>query len=369
VRYFNFIAAVVLTLLYMVGKIPPTEKFNLWFITFLIPFALAINLLLFIITAFLRKRSSIYYVITLIVGSNYLLSTIGLKYVFKSKVNIDGSFSLISYNAQILAGIPHTIPSNDPASSGASFKKWILENESDIKCFQEFRNNFADKNSDLIQAFKESGYHTSFSYDPSHTYKSMVVGILIASKFPIIKSGDIVSSENGFNRIAYADLKIKHDTVRIVNVHLESMGLKQYHPGYASGFESKKENAKIIFQKRKEGVFERSIQVKTLSEFINKSPHPVICAGDFNDLPYSYSYQFMRTMMRNAFEESGKGFGFTYNGKTLRALRIDNQFYSSRIEAVDFTTLNNIQFSDHFPIRGVYVLRRNSPVMQEAGIR
>ena len=85
-----------------------------------------------------------------------------------------------------------------------------------------------------------------------------------------------------------------------------------------------------ILRKLKVGVFERSRQVRQLSDFIERSPHPVVCAGDFNDLPYSYNYRHMKKHMKNSFEESGKGFGFTYNGGTLKMLRIDNQFYYIR---------------------------------------
>ncbi len=362
-RYFNFIAAVILTLLYSAGKIPPQEKFNLWFFTFIIPFALASNFILLFISLALRKKSSIYYLVTILIGSNYLVSTIGLKYLFKKEKATPGSFSVISYNAQTLSA---QSPAAALDSSYMAFTNWILNNKNDIKCFQEFRNDFGNNNFDIVRKFKEQGYYTYFSYDSIHAYRSTVVGVLIASKFPIIRSGDIISSDNGFNRMTYADLIIQHDTLRIINVHLESMGLKQYHPAYTSGLESKKENAKIIFRKLKEGVFERSYQVKLLSDFVKRSPYPVICAGDFNDLPYSYSYQFMRKRMKNTFEEIGKGFGFTYNGKTLRALRIDNQFYSSRIEPVDFKTLNHINFSDHFPVQGSYLLTSKNSKTQDA---
>jgi len=170
----------------------------------------------------------------------------------------------------------------------------------------------------------------------------------------MINSGDIVASENGFNRITYADLKVNGDTVRIVNVHLESMGLKRFHPLRTSGYESRKENTRIIIDKLKEGVFERSRQIKILTAFIEASPYPIICAGDFNDMPYSYSYQFMKRHMKNTFEEVGTGLGFTYNGHTLRVLRIDNQFYSSGVRAEQFETLTQIKFTDHFPLQGLY---------------
>jgi endonuclease/exonuclease/phosphatase (EEP) superfamily protein YafD len=111
-----------------------------------------------------------------------------------------------------------------------------------------------------------------------------------------------------------------------------------------------------VLRKLKVGVFERSKQVRELADFIKRSPYRVICAGDFNDMPYSYNYQYMKKRLRNSFEESGKGFGFTYNGNTLKMLRIDNQFYSTGVRSLDFQTLDSIKFSDHFPVRGEYLI-------------
>jgi endonuclease/exonuclease/phosphatase family metal-dependent hydrolase len=368
-RYFNFIAAIILTLIYVAGKIPPSEKYNLWIITFIIPFALAANFLLLLISLVLRKKSSFYYVVTLIIASNYLLSTVGLKHIFKTKKETEGSFSVINYNTHSLGG-PYTVRGFAKADSVTiAFKNWLLNNEADVMCYQEFINFSGNDDFDLVQKLKEKGYYSYFSFDSIRSYQSIVVGTLIASKFPIIKAADIISSDNGFNRITYADVQMQRDTLRIINVHLESMGLKSHHPVYTSGFQSRKEHTKIILHKLKAGVFERSNQIKTLAAFIEDSPYAVICAGDFNDLPYAYSYQFMKKRMNNTFEEVGKGFGFTYNGQTLRALRIDNQFYSKEVEAISFETFNDITFSDHFPILGRYKLESLNNVTQASPIQ
>ena len=49
-KYFNFIVAVILTIIYAAGKVPPTEKYNLWIISFVIPVALTFNVILLIIS-------------------------------------------------------------------------------------------------------------------------------------------------------------------------------------------------------------------------------------------------------------------------------------------------------------------------------
>lgn len=356
-KYFNFIVAIILTLLYATGKIPPSENYNLWIITFIIPFALAANIILLIVSLLMRKRSSLYYIVTLIIGSTYLLSTVGIRHIFNKEVVSPETFTVLSYNTKSLTG-HNTAPSSfrNADESTYALRDWLINHEAEIQCFQEFINYGDSKDFNLVKLYKDKGYDTYFSYDSTKQFRSVVVGTMIASKFPIVASGDVMASPNGFNRVTYADVKMDMDTVRIINVHLQSMGLKQYHPLERSGFESKKESAKVIISKLKDGVFERSHQVRILAAFVAESPYPVICAGDFNDMPYSYSYQYLKRRMKNTFEQVGKGFGFTYNGNTLRVLRIDNQFYSGGVKPVRFETLRNIKYTDHFPLEGIYRL-------------
>jgi endonuclease/exonuclease/phosphatase family metal-dependent hydrolase len=292
-----------------------------------------------------------------VIGSNYLLSTVGLKHIFNKEFVTKDTFTVLSYNVKSLAGhysAPYSFERIDQQT--LDLKSWLLGHEAEIQCYQEFINYGNREDFNLVKMFEDKGYYTYFSYDSSRQFRSVVVGTLITSKFPIVASGDVVASENGFNRITFADVKMDMDTVRIVNVHLESMGLKKHHPLEQSGFKSKKESAELIVQKLKEGVFERSRQIKILATFIGESPYPVICAGDFNDMPYSYSYQYMKKRMKNTFEQVGTGFGFTYNGNTLRVLRIDNQFYSRGVQPIRFETLDHIEYTDHFPLEGLYRL-------------
>jgi len=357
VRYFNFIVAILLSLLYATGRIPPSEKYNLWITSFVIPVALVANHILLLISLLLRKKSTFYYVVALLIGSTYLFSTIGLKHLFKGEKSPVKTFSVINYNIGGFHMRPNAYKNTD--SARIALKNWLLHPEADIQCYQEFANFPRSPEFNVIEQLNQSGSHYYFSQEEetprAYYYRA---GTLILSRFPIISSGDLLASKNGFNRIAYADLKIEEDTVRIINVHLESMGLGNYRPPNTNNFEYVKSTTRSILSKLKVGVFERSKQIKQLVAFIEASPYPVICVGDFNDLPYSYSYQFMKKRMKNTFEESGKGFGFTYNGGTLKVLRIDNQFYASPIHSVGFETLDHIKYSDHFPIRGEYQIIR-----------
>lgn len=360
-KYFNFLAAGVLLCIYALGNIPPSERFNLWLVPFVIPFALAINIVLILVAALRKRTSTIFLLIALVFGGGYLFSTVGMKSLFKwSTPRSSQKFTLLSYNL----GAFNTgyFPGMDrwdwhrADSVREKMINWVLNNGADIQCFQEFPYNPAFGQTDIIKSFQARGYSYYFSAgDEKH--EKRLFGVLIVSRFPIVGEGDVMASKNGFNRIAFADINLGHDTVRIINVHLQSMQMKPYHPGYAEDLEGGTKKLRIVLQKLKFGTFERSKQISELVKFIEASPHPVVCAGDFNEMPYSYSYKLVRGLLKNSFEESGRGFGFTYNGNTLVMLRIDNQFYSKSIASQDFETLNAIKYTDHFPIVGTYALR------------
>ncbi|HEX6892967.1 MAG TPA: endonuclease/exonuclease/phosphatase family protein [Chryseolinea sp.] len=356
-KYFHIAVAIFLSIIYLSGLVPPTRVFNLWITSFVIPVALLINHVLLIIFLVLRKRSAVFYLGSLLIGIPYLTSTIGVKHLLPKR-DMDGqTLSVMNYNMGVYSTHPYRYTNRD--SARLALKNWILNSESDIKCIQEFANIPWSKEFNLIDRLEAGGLHYYFSTDDKDSKRDHFKnGTLIISKYPIIESGDVLSSRNGFNRIAYADIKVKEDTIRVVNVHLQSMGLGENNPRHTRDLNTLKNQVYTILRKLRTGVFERSRQVRQLSDFIERSPYPVICAGDFNDLPYSYNYRHLRNRMKNSFEESGKGFGFTYSGGTLKLLRIDNQFYSSGLHSVGFETLDNIKLSDHFPLRGEYVIQK-----------
>jgi endonuclease/exonuclease/phosphatase family metal-dependent hydrolase len=262
--------------------------------------------------------------------------------------------TVLNYNIGGFQARPHLGKNAD--SARYALRNWILENGTDIQCYQEFINMPWNPAFDLLTSLDSARINYYYSRGRAKdvdVFSSR--GTLIVSRYPIVASGDVLASVNGFNRIAYADITIGPDTIRIINVHLESMGISMLiRP--SNSISEVRSTTRVVLRKLKAGVFERSRQVRSLVEFIEASPHPVICVGDFNELPYSSSYQYLRRHLNNSFEQVGSGFGFTYNGGTLKALRIDNQFFTRGIRAVSCHTLNTIDLSDHFPVVGSYTL-------------
>ncbi len=108
----------------------------------------------------------------------------------------------------------------------------------------------------------------------------------------------------------------------------------------------------------KHGAEKRSSQIDLLIEHANNSPYPVVICGDFNETPYSYNYFKLKKHFSNSFENAGHGFGFSYHS-ILFFLRIDHQFYTNRIKALDYRIDREMRISDHFPARSLYSISKD----------
>jgi endonuclease/exonuclease/phosphatase family metal-dependent hydrolase len=98
----------------------------------------------------------------------------------------------------------------------------------------------------------------------------------------------------------------------------------------------------------KKGFVRRAQQAQLLKDYVNKSPYPVIVAGDFNDTPVSYAYRKIRKGLNDSFVNSGYGAGFTYRGN-YPPNRIDYILYDNNL-INSYFEITKIKYSDHYPI-------------------
>ncbi|MEN7551577.1 endonuclease/exonuclease/phosphatase family protein [Rapidithrix thailandica] len=258
------------------------------------------------------------------------------------------TISILSYNVSFFnIPAPFSDAYYDPLanSPAITLQKWLKNHPADIKCLQEF---YDDENSSIFNnetaLSKEGMYECYFVAKPRHQNGTRR-GLAIFSKYPIVNTGEIFLSDNLYNGAIYADIQIGQDTVRVINIHLESMQLAA---------------ASDLFSAYQNGVMNHLRQVRQIQPFIASSSYPVIVSGDFNSTPYSAVYQEFNKDLLSSFERAGSGFGFTYNGSTLKFLRIDHQFYTPSLKALQYTTYSDITASQHFPIEVKYELPMSS---------
>lgn len=242
----------------------------------------------------------------------------------------------------------------------------INQYKPDIACFQEMVA--ADSIVDLNNAYyKKYSFFTIqnfelslnfadeyYSYNWKENYlNSQHFGIIIFSKYPIINRHTITTYPNDYNSIfQYADIVKDADTLRIFNIHLQSLKFSptnlQYIDNPTIESEADIEKSKNILGKFRRGFIRRKIQAERIKEEIDKSPYPVIVCGDFNDVPNSYAYETIGHGLQNAFEKKGTGLGRTFSG-IAPTLRIDNIFVDQRYEVNQYVRIPK-KLSDHFPI-------------------
>jgi len=89
--------------------------------------------------------------------------------------------------------------------------------------------------------------------------------------------------------------------------------------------------------------------VDTLSMVIEASPYRRVICGDFNDTPMSYVYGELAKGYVDAFEQCGKGYGYTFR-PMYGMLRIDYILHSPELETESYTIDSDVELSDHLPI-------------------
>ncbi len=232
----------------------------------------------------------------------------------------------------------------------------IKDFQPDIACIQEMVGGDDDKAINYLGDFKRTlqfsnyyySYENAYNFDAQHHF-----GIIIFSKYPIINKKTISSPPHDYNSIfQYVDIVVNTDTVRIFNIHLQSLSLSENSLKYIDNPIRSRDTAiaesRTILSRLKWGFIKRYTQSNRVKEEIDKSPYPVIVCGDFNDVPNSYAYSRIGNGLQNAFVEKGIGFGRTYSGISP-TLRIDNIFTDKKFTIEQFIRLPR-KFSDHFAL-------------------
>ena len=240
----------------------------------------------------------------------------------------------------------------------------------DIACFQEMVG--ADTNATAINYVPQIKadlnflnyyytYEVQNDFDQKHHF-----GIIIFSKYKIINTQTINSNSaepyNYNSTFQYVDVLKNKDTIRVFNLHLQSLKLSKTNLSYINEVSTEKsidvQASKNILAKLKTGFLKRQLQSEQIAIEISKSPYPVIVCGDFNDVPNSYAYHTIGQNLQNTFAKKGYAIGRTFSGISP-TLRIDNIFTSKAFEVLQYTRVKK-KLSDHFPIIVDVALTKNN---------
>jgi endonuclease/exonuclease/phosphatase family metal-dependent hydrolase len=315
------------------------------------PIFLLVSILLLIIYSLAKSRWALVIVFFVVIGGNLHFRQFPMG---SSKINIENveGIKVMSFNVRLFDLYNWSVDvSNKNRLKTFDF---LEKNSPDVVCFQEFyqqdkTTNFPTRDS-LIKRLQTVDFHERYSYKSRGRQH---FGIAMLSKYPMISKGEVPlqleEGEKSDNYCIFADIVKNEDTIRIYNVHLQSIKLKKndYTLFDKDGNPIQDQSSAIenTLFKLSSAYPRRADQAKLVVKHAQTSPYPVVICGDFNDTPMSYTYNEFNKSYVDAFRETSYGIGSTYAGK-IPAGRIDYIFHSRDIEAFDFQIQNSV-VSDH----------------------
>jgi endonuclease/exonuclease/phosphatase family metal-dependent hydrolase len=308
------------------------------------PYLLLINIILVVIWAMMLRFEALISIVIITIGFTHFSNYIKL---FKPVGDKTSTFKVISYNVRLF----NYFEKKNISNSEKRIIEFMKAQKPDILCIQEY---FGLGNPDEKEVtFREALGAKYYSHiKVLGRGKNRFYGIATFSKYPIVKKGEIIHPASSSLSI-YSDITIGTDTFRIYNNHLQSFRLQRMERSLIEELTLPDNNeamgeVKGLYVNLKNGFIRRALQSQVVKDNINRSPYPVIVAGDFNDTPVSYSYRKIRKGLNDSFVNSGYGAGFTYRGN-YPPNRIDYILYN-KILVNSYFEIVRIKFSDHYPI-------------------
>jgi endonuclease/exonuclease/phosphatase family metal-dependent hydrolase len=322
VFFFNSLAAFMLLLSYVLPYIEPKKFAFLSVLSLGVPVLILVNLLFLLYWLLKVKKQLLLSLIVLILGYGNVISL--YKFSASKQIDDDQNIAVMSYNVRLF-NVFEWLPEKD---INKQIEAFIKEKNPDILCLQDYRVD------------KDISFDGYFKYEKVSGEK-VKNGQAIFSKYPIINSGS-VDFPDTFNNAIFVDVVKKNDTIRVYNVHLQSLKIDVNNEEILNeGSEKLVNSVSNTFKIQQE-------QTELFLKHKSQSPHKMIICGDFNNTAYSYVYKQIKGDLQDTFVEAGNGFGRTYNFRFF-PVRIDFILVDDTFEVNSFKTYD-VELSDHYPV-------------------
>lgn len=263
---------------------------------------------------------------------------------FADEKPAEGTIKILSYNTEAFANRkPHSKKTPNPVLA------YLVDCDADIICLQECAWGNKLKKKDVDYALR------NYRYKHHHSLSKGRNGLACYSRYPILSATPIKYKSIGNGSIAYR-IKVEEDTLLVINNHLESFRIKEsdveiYHSMMENlNRQELASGSKTLLKKLSLPAATRARQADSIAKHISRSPHQkVIVCGDFNDSPISYTHRVVGRNLKDAFVESGNGWGISYHENRFY-FRIDHILLSKNMKSYDCTVDHSVKSSDHYPI-------------------
>jgi endonuclease/exonuclease/phosphatase family metal-dependent hydrolase len=316
----NSVLATVLLLSYIVPYISPKTIPQLSLVSLAVPFLIIANTLFLIYWILKFKKQFTISALVLTIG--WLISSSFYQFSEKKIISND-DIKVMSYNVRMF----NHYNWNDDSELDKKTIEFIKQKSPDILVLQEFYQSPKINFSYPHKYIKTKGGKNKF-------------GLAIYSKYKIINSGSFNFKQSA-NNIIFTDILKNKDTIRVYNIHLESLKINPNKEYFGE------ETSEKLFGRLQSTFKQQATQTEQfLAHESNWKGKKIVC-GDFNNTAYSWVYKKISSNKKDAFVTAGKGFGKTFDYPF--PMRIDFILTSQEIEINQFKTFNE-KFSDHFPI-------------------
>ncbi len=329
--FFNIVLTVLTFVAYVLPFLAPKLFPLLSVLTLVLPLFLLLNGLFFLYWLLQIKRQMVLSGLVLLMGITF----INKFYKFSSNElpKEEGDFVVMSYNVRLF-NLFQWLPKEGVGNEVLSF---INEKNPDILCIQEFSES---AKVDLRV------YKYKYIYMQGNQIKT---GQAIFSKFPIINEG-VIELPKSDNSVVFADIRKGKDTIRVYNMHLQSIKITPDVNEIQDNVEAiNQQKSQLVFKRISSAFEKQQSQAELLMNHKNDCDYPIIICGDMNNSAFSYVYRTIKGDLNDCFEEAGTGFGQTYNFKYYPA-RIDYIFVDKRLKVKSFANFFRFVNSDHYPV-------------------
>ena len=311
------------------------------------PYLYAANILILIFFLFRRSRHWKWSLLSMLVGLPALLNLVAFNKNHNACDNREEKLKIVSFNVKNLSNSNFE---HNNAAVTARIYDYLDKTDADVILLQEFFFPGEDKNASIaeLEALTATKYHCYTNY-----FNGQRNSILTLSKHQLINVESLRRDNKSYAVIC--DMVKGSDTIRIFNVHLQSLHLNmEDYSNIPQTSDDVKSKAGKLYSNLSTAFKEREMQVEVLQNMINDSPYRIVLAGDLNDTPTSHTYRTLTKILNDTFKEVGSGFGFTF--RDIPLMRIDYMFHSENIESQSFIIEKHKGMSDHDAIVGTFCI-------------
>ena len=333
------------------GYVDPRDSKYIPFFGLAYPYILLVNIFM-ICWWVIRRRWVFAFVSVLIIGLGWNALTSTFRFTGEEGQGAKADTGLVRMMTYNVHGFrPYDEGNSDSVKS--QILNLIKAENPDVIAIQEYytRQKGSYDMTDSLQDILKTPF---FYFYPTSENDYESTGLAIFSKFPIKDKGVIeFDGAYGGNTSIWAYLKVKNMTLRIYNVHLQSISFGPMDYKYISKVREKMDPelrpSKRILGMLNMAFKKRAKQVDIMRNHMDSCTTSFLIAGDFNDTPASYAVTQLTSKLNKSFDEQGRGLGRTYNGK-FPNFQIDYIATTKDIEIVNHL-VKNAKLSDHFPVR------------------